>query len=140
MPAVDALRLGLGGLFGQGGVVAFAVDGGDFTAHRAEIGGELAAMVDGVDEAELEKEHGGLLDQAAKVHDFDQLFAGKFGQGVEVFGVAAFVFERAEKEVVEQEVSLFGGHVNHRASPCYLASGEFYSEMESSRDSWVKGG
>ena len=192
MPAVDALGLGLSGLFGQGGVVAFAVDGRDFTAHGAEIGGELAAMVDGVDEAKLEIEYGGLLNQAAKVHDFDQFFAGKFGQGIEVFGVslfvpcgdfvrcfyifwnrygagvkgavddgyekhvvghgdmakkfvggfgasvrlvvhfvfrdgvenffggAAFVFERAEKEVVEQEVSLFGGHVNHGESPCYL--------------------
>jgi hypothetical protein len=185
-------RRGLGGFFGQGGIVAFPVDGGDFAAHGAEIGGELAAMVDGVNHAELEKQDGGLLDQAAEVHDFDELFAGKFGKGLEISGVglfvpcsdfergfhifgdcygagvkdavddgyqehvvgdrdvakqfvggfgacvrliihfidwdgvenffsgAAFVFERAEKEVVEQEVSLFGGHVNHGESPCYL--------------------
>ncbi len=185
-------RLGLGGFFGLGGIVAFAIDGGDFAAHGAEIGGELAAVVNGVNEAELEKEDGGLLDHAAEVHDFDELFAGKFGKSVEIsgvslfvpcsdfercfhvfwnrygagvkdavddgyekhvvgdgdvakkfvggfgasvrlvvhfvfrdgvenfFGGAAFVFERAEKEVVEQEVSLFGGHVNHCESPCYL--------------------
>src|SRR6266481_4129924 len=98
MPAVDALRLGLGGLFGQGGVVAFAIDGGDFAAHGAEIGGELAAMVNGVDEAELEKEDGGLLDHAAEVHDFDELLAGKLGKGFEIFGVSLLVprgdFER----------------------------------------------
>src|SRR6266404_5809690 len=44
-------RLGLGGFFGLGGIVAFAIDGGDFAAHGAEIGGELAAVVNGVNEA-----------------------------------------------------------------------------------------
>ena len=91
-------RLDLGGFFGQGGVVAFAVDGGDFAAHGTEIGGELAAMVDGVNQAELEKQDGGLLDQAAEVHDFDELFAGKFAEGFEISGVSLFVpcsdFER----------------------------------------------
>ena len=34
-------------------------------------------MVNGMNEAELEKEDGGLLDHAAEVHDFDELLAGK---------------------------------------------------------------
>jgi len=181
--------LGLSGFFGLGGVVAFAVDGGDFAAHGAELSGELAAMMNGVGEADLEKEDGGLLEHAAEVHDFDELFAGELGEGVEIFGVclfvpgsdferrfhvfwnrhgsgvkdaiddgyekhvvgdrnvakkfvggfgagvrlivhfvcrdgfedffsgAAFRFQRAEKKVVEQEVSLFGSHVNHGESP-----------------------
>ena len=82
---------GLGGFFGQGGVVAFAVDGGDFAAHGAKIGRKLAAMMNGVEEAELEKEDGGLLEQAAEVNDFGELFAGKFGKGFEIFGVRLFV-------------------------------------------------
>jgi hypothetical protein len=32
-------------------------------------------------------------------------------------GGAAFVFERAEEKIVEEEVSLFGGHVNHDEAP-----------------------
>src|ERR1700745_924941 len=84
-------RLGLGGFFGLSGVVAFAVDGGNFATHRAEIGGELTAMVNGVDEAELEKEDGGLLEHAAEGHDFEKLFGSEFGEGIEMFGVGLFV-------------------------------------------------
>jgi hypothetical protein len=79
-------RLGLSGFFGLGGVVAFAVDGGNFAAHGTEIGGELAAVVNGVAESELEEHNGGHLDHAAEVDDFGELFAGKFADGIEVFG------------------------------------------------------
>jgi len=74
-----------------GGVVAFAVNGWDFAAHGAEIGGQLAAVVNGVVQAELEKEDGGLLEHAPEIHDFGELFAGEFGKRVEIFGVGLFV-------------------------------------------------
>jgi len=83
--------LGGGGFFGEGGVVAFSVDGGDFAAHGTEISGELAAVVNGVVEAEPEKKDCGLLEDAAEVDDFSELFAGKFCEGLEIFGVGLFV-------------------------------------------------
>jgi hypothetical protein len=84
-------RRGLGGFFGQGGVVAFAVDGGDFAPHGTEIGRKLTAMMNGVAEAEEEKKDRGLLEEAAEVNDFGELFSGKFTEGVEIFGVGLFV-------------------------------------------------
>src|SRR5882724_1311564 len=99
IPRGEALRairtrcssLGLGGFFGQGGVVAFAVDGGDFATHGSEISGELAPMVNSVVEAKLEEEDGGLLEHAAEVDDFGELFSREFGECVEIFGVSLFV-------------------------------------------------
>ena len=82
---------GLRGFLGQGAVVAFAVDGGDFAPHGTEIGRKLTAMMNGVVEAEQEKKDGGLLEEAAEVNDFGELFAGKFGEGVEIFAVGLFV-------------------------------------------------
>jgi hypothetical protein len=58
------------------GVVAFAVDGGYFTACRAEIHRELTAMMDGMTEAKIEERDGWHLDHAAEIHFFGEMFTG----------------------------------------------------------------
>src|ERR1700676_555610 len=77
--------LALGGFAGLGVVVAFAVDGGDFGAHGAEVHGELAAMMDGMAHAELEEADGGKLEQAAEIDDLDERLAAHLADGGEVF-------------------------------------------------------
>src|ERR1700722_2233874 len=54
--AVTSARLFVGGHGGHGIVVAAAVDVGDFAAHFADVGAELAAVMDGVVEHELQVE------------------------------------------------------------------------------------
>ncbi len=66
-----------GGFFGFGGIVTFSIDGRDFAAHGAQIGGELSAVVDGVLDAEIEIGDGGKLEHAAEVHDAGGLLGGK---------------------------------------------------------------
>src|SRR5437660_11988834 len=51
-------------------------------------------MVNGVNEAELQEEDGGLLEESAKVDDLDKLISGGFREGVEIFRVSLFVPSR----------------------------------------------
>jgi hypothetical protein len=78
-------RLTLGSFAGLGVVVALAVDRGDFCAHRAEVHGELAAMMDGMVHAELGEADGGKLEQPAEIDDFDEWLTVHLADGREIF-------------------------------------------------------
>src|SRR5258708_20587898 len=65
----------LSGFARLGVVEAFAVNGGDFGAHAAQVAGELAAMVDAVVHADLHEGDGGELEDAAEVGGFDEVIA-----------------------------------------------------------------
>ena len=78
--------VGRGGFFGFGGIVTFSIDGRDFAAHGAQIGGELSAVVDSVLDAEIEIGDGGKLEHAAEVHDFGGSLGGETGEVVEILG------------------------------------------------------
>src|SRR5713226_2940610 len=80
------LGSGLGGFARLGVVEAFAVDGGDFGAHAAQVAGELAAMVDGVVHANLDEGDGGKLEDAAEIGDFDEVIAFELRELFEIAG------------------------------------------------------
>src|SRR5229473_4911178 len=92
------LGSGLGGFARLGVVEAFAVDGGDFGAHAAQVAGELAAMVDAVVHADLHEGDGGKLEDAAEVGDFYEVIAFElrelFEIAREVFGIPGGDFGR----------------------------------------------
>ena len=48
-------------------------------------------MMNGVNEAELQEEDGGLLEESAKVDDLDELIASGFRERVEIFRISLFV-------------------------------------------------
>ena len=75
---------GFGGFAGFGGIVAFAVDGGNFASGGAEIGGELATVMDGMPDGELRIDDGGKLHESAEIDDFDELLAGEFGDAIDI--------------------------------------------------------
>src|SRR6185312_214864 len=62
----------LAGLLRFRGVIALPVDRGHLAAHCAQISGQLATMVNGVDETHLEKEPGRALESPAKIHGSNQ--------------------------------------------------------------------
>src|SRR6202020_873822 len=64
--AMNSNDLIAGGWHGHRFVVAAAVDVRDFRAHFAEAGGELAAMMDGMIEHELEIEYRRMFEYAEK--------------------------------------------------------------------------
>src|SRR5437879_9864947 len=87
--AISALRLG--GFAGLGVVVAFAVNGRHFCAHTAQIRGKLAAMMNGMVQAEDRKLNRWPLEHPPKIHDFHQLPAAHFSERFKVLRVKLLV-------------------------------------------------
>src|SRR5258708_22093477 len=99
--------------------VGFFVPRGDFRGGHGGFRNFYAAGIeDAVDDRFEEKEFGG--------GDVAEKFVGGFGAGIglvgsfvggdgfqDFFGGAAFGFHGGEEDVVQQEVSLFGGDVGH---------------------------
>src|SRR6266478_7136640 len=79
------------GLFSERAVVAFAVNGRHLRAHTAEVRSELAAVMNGVVQAEDGKLDGGPLEHPAKIHDLHQLLATHLSKSFEVFRVTLLV-------------------------------------------------
>ena len=67
-------------------VETFAVDGGDFRAHAAEVAGELAAMVNAVVHADLQEGYSGKLEEAAEVGDLHEVIPFELGKLIEIAG------------------------------------------------------
>src|SRR5260370_29289596 len=88
----------LGGFARLGVVEAFAVNGGDFGAHAAQVAGELDAMVNAVVHANLHEGHSGKLEESAEVGDFDEVIAFQlrelFKIAREIFGIPGGDFGR----------------------------------------------
>jgi hypothetical protein len=99
----------LGGGFASLRVVeTFAVDGGDFRAHAAEVTGELAAMVNAVVHADLQEGYSGELEEAAEVGDLHEVIPFELRELVEIAG-----------EIFGIPGGNFGGRLHRlRQSPC----------------------
>src|SRR5262249_52124775 len=80
-----------GGFAGCGGVVAFAVDGGNFATHRTQVSGNRATMMDRMGHANLREANRRELKQAAKINGLDERFAVKLRElgeiPLEAFGI-----------------------------------------------------
>src|SRR6516162_4713325 len=76
-PGTLKLRSGRAGSRREGFVSAFDVDGGNLCAHRPEIRGELAAMMDRMADPETQVGDGRVIQEADVVHWGGKVLAGQ---------------------------------------------------------------
>src|SRR5712692_465505 len=81
----------LSGFLGLRAVVTLAVNGRYLCAHTAQVRSELAAVMNGVVQAEDRKLDRRPLEHPAKIHDLHQLLAAHVSERFEVFRVTLLV-------------------------------------------------
>ncbi len=82
---------GLRGFLGLLGIVTLPINRRDFAARRAQIRGELSAVMDGVAQTEIQERNGGHLERAAKIQHFGGLLTGESRKPFKIFGERGFV-------------------------------------------------